>query len=58
VASSIKQEEKLKERAARVLALKYAPHEVHRLLAKPPLERKNQPKIETPKSCFAGQSAS
>jgi hypothetical protein len=62
------QEEKLRERvldqrrsvrtAARVMALKYAPDEVRKLLARPPIEKKKPPKIEIPKSCFAPQSAS
>jgi hypothetical protein len=62
------QEEKLRERvlderrsirtAARVMALKYAPDEVRKLLARPAPEKKKPPKIEIPKSCFAGQSAS
>ena len=62
------QEEKLRERvlderrdvrtAARVMALKYAPDEVRKFLAKPPLEKKQPKKIAIPKSCFAQQPAS
>jgi hypothetical protein len=62
------QEEKLKERvlderrdirnAARVMALKYAPDEVRKLLAKPPREKKKPRRIEIPRSCFAQQPAS